>query len=192
MQQNNNLVIYTVIGVAFGVLLVLLLVLTAEEPEAEPVDIDATVDARVAIALTEAGISGTAEAQRLQILTEVAETFPTATLTPSITPSPTSTPTLTPMPTPIALQVGRTELIIGAASFSNRVVAWSGDGTAIAGGDEENKLVIGTLADGQVVSLGTTNGAVTSIDWSPDNRRIAVGDDTNSVFIWDLVSSGAR
>jgi hypothetical protein len=71
------------------------LVLTAQRTTLEEADLNATVDARVAIALTEAGISLTNEANRLQVLTEVAESLPTATLTPSITPSITPTQTLT-------------------------------------------------------------------------------------------------
>ena len=184
--QNQMFTVYIVIGVAFGVLLVLMLILTSRQISLDEEAINGTVDALVGVALTEAGISGTSEAQSQAILTDIAVFYPTPTATATVTPSPT------PLPTPVTLPVDRTEFLVGAASFASPVIAWSGDGTALAGGNQENGLVIGTLSDGRTAVIGETGGIITAIDWSQDNRRIALADGANNVFIRDLQSGGGQ
>ena len=210
MQQNKNLTVYIVIGVAFGILLVLMLFLTSQnQPEITPTpaatdDFLATVDARIATvistvaheqvagAMTEAGISITGEAQNAFALSQIARYLPTFTPTPTITPTPTETATTTPPPTPLSVAVGQTDLIFSTVNYANRVVAWSPDSQAVVGGDIENNVVLGTIADGNTVVIGRTDAPITTIDWTSDSRRIAAADEAGGVYIWDLQNAAAR
>jgi WD40 repeat protein len=51
-------------------------------------------------------------------------------------------------------------------------VAWSPDGTKIAGGSRNNMVWIWDVATGQIIGNYPTEFAVTSVAWSPDSQRL--------------------
>jgi WD40 repeat protein len=67
-------------------------------------------------------------------------------------------------------------------------VAWSPDGTRIAGGGTNGLLRIWDASGQTLLTVTGLNGAVYSVDWSPDSAKIVSGHDDANVRVWDAKS----
>jgi WD40 repeat protein len=72
-----------------------------------------------------------------------------------------------------------------------RRVAWSPDGTRLAGGDDDGYVYLWNARDGTQQRLAGHGGAVMSVAWSPDGMRLASagsGREGGELFVWEAYS----
>lgn len=66
--------------------------------------------------------------------------------------------------------------------------AWNPDGTRLAAGFEDGRLLMWDVSSGEVtLSLRGHEARVCELAWSPDGRRLASVDEAGTVRIWDAV-----
>jgi WD40 repeat protein/transcriptional regulator with XRE-family HTH domain len=69
-----------------------------------------------------------------------------------------------------------------------RRVAWSPDGTQVAGGDEDGSVYLWDATAGSQQQLAGHQGTVMSVAWNPDGRWLASGSsgrEGGELFVWD-------
>ena len=73
-----------------------------------------------------------------------------------------------------------------------RRVAWSPDGTRVAGGGDDGSVSLWEATDGTPPQqLSGHQGAVMNVAWSPDGRRLASigsGREGGELFVWEVQS----
>src|SRR5256885_143579 len=76
-----------------------------------------------------------------------------------------------------------------------RRMAWSPDGTRLAGGGDDGSACLWQASDGTLLhQFEGHRGRVASVAWSPDGTRLATGSwdrDSGELFVWDA-RSGER
>jgi WD40 repeat protein len=189
-MQNRN--IYITIALAFIVLLGI--ILFKDNSGLSNEDLNATVDARVALLLTEQNLSGTSEAQieaqRPLILTDIALAYPsetaTATNTATFTPSATSLdpPTQTPTPTatPLQLRGFRGIRILDDINASG-ILAVDNTNLYFAM-TEANILRVYDINTYRLLWEQETESPITLLVWSPTDARILSGHEDGQIFLW--------
>jgi WD40 repeat protein len=76
-----------------------------------------------------------------------------------------------------------------------RRLAWSPDGTRLAGSGDDGNICLWEASDGTMLGkLQGHSGRVISVAWSPDGTRLVSGGggkDGGELFVWDMGSHGA-
>jgi|GEM_PF-6498656 len=157
-------------------------------------DTSIELETQIALAVTEENIETTVTAQGAQILTRVAELYPsntptathtlTATNTPTATATPTASNTPTPTVSPTAFSVTLGESTI-AMNVKSPAFDLSPDGLLVAYGTAKNLVVQDVMSQG-IVKLYDVQSRIRSIKWSPNGQYIATGDLSGNLIVRDI------
>lgn len=138
---------------------------------------------------------------------QLAQTSPSATtqpaatatftpLPPSATPIPTATPTVFPSPTfiPVQLPSSPKDLTFSRLTSPRNIgtLAWSPDGTMLAGSSWDYTVTLWDVANKQQIRLFQSNlDQIFGLAWSPDGQMLANGSLDQTVLVWEP-KSGKR
>ena len=105
-------------------------------------------------------------------------------------PSPTLAAQATPTPRPTLLEPRAALLFLfNQHTSSIYTVAWSPDGTRIASGGKDGKVLVWDVQTGFVyLTFAQHTKAVNAVAWSPDGTQIASGSSDTLVHVWEASS----
>ena len=86
----------------------------------------------------------------------------------------------------------RLRLRLDVGQDAARILAWSPDGSRIAAGTSNGRLIVFAADTGQKLqSLGTHAGRVDGLWWSPDSKRLLSSSHDGTVRIWDASATAS-
>ncbi|MEM7125691.1 MAG: effector-associated domain EAD1-containing protein [Chloroflexota bacterium] len=72
-------------------------------------------------------------------------------------------------------------------------VAWSPDGTMLASGGSDSKIILWNVVTGRQVQLLQGHGFwVLSVAWSPDGTMLASGSEDKTIKLWDVITGETK